>query len=194
MAAYSAGRKGLIMSDSAEQFTYCPHCATPLAERELFGRQRQFCPKCDYIHFLDPKVAATTFITRVEDGVRQVLLILRTNEPGKRRWSLPAGFVDRGEDPSETAVREAREETGLRVEIIGLVGTWTNGMTLVHDYAARVTGGVLIAGDDAGDARWFSPDALPDLAFDEVRDLIADWTRRGELDCLVAPGMRGSTR
>ncbi len=189
LATYFAWTERLILTDITERFTYCPQCATPLTERELSGRLRQVCPQCGYIHFVDPKVAATAFITRLENGISQILLVLRTSEPGKGRWSFPAGFVERGEDPGETAVREAWEETGLRVEVIGLVGTWTNGMTIVHDYAARMTGGALLAGDDAGDARWFSSDALPDLAFDEVRDLIAEWTRRGELDCLIAPGV-----
>lgn len=177
------------MTDSTEQFNYCPHCAAPLRERELSGKLRQFCPNCDYIHFVDPKVAAAAFITRIENGMGQVLLIQRISAPGKGRWSLPAGFVDRGEDPSDAVIRETLEETGFQVEIIGLLDTWTNGITLVHDYAVRITGGSLVAGDDAGDARWFSADALPDLAFDEVRDLIAIWARRGKLDCLVAPGL-----
>jgi len=181
------------VTDGTEIFNYCPRCATSLVQRELFGKVRQLCPKCDYIHFVDPKVAAAAFITRSANGVRQVLLILRTSEPGKGRWSLPAGFVDRGEDPSDAVIRETLEETGLQVEIIGLVGVWTNGITLVHDYAVRVVGGSLMAGDDAGDARWFSADVLPDLAFDEVRNLIALWAQRGKLDCLYAPGLASTT-
>jgi ADP-ribose pyrophosphatase YjhB (NUDIX family) len=177
------------VTDSIETFNYCPHCATPLSERELYGKLRQFCPQCNYIHFVDPKVAAAAFVTRVENGVGQVLLVQRTFEPGKGLWSLPAGFVERGEAPYDTTVREALEETGLHVEVIGLLGIWVNGITLVHDYAARVIGGSLRAGDDAADARWFAADALPDLAFDEVRDLIAAWAERGELQCLAAPGI-----
>ena len=182
------------MTDNTEVFNYCPHCATSLAERELFGRQRRYCPKCNYIHFIDPKVAAAAFITRIESGVGQVLLIQRTSEPGIGRWSLPAGFVERGEEPCATAIRETREETGLYVEIIGLLGEWTNGITLVHDYAARVTGGSLLAGDDAADAGWFSADSLPDLAFDQVRNLIDAWAKRGQLECLAGLGTAVSTK
>jgi len=176
------------VTDIIETFRYCPHCAALLAERELYGRRRQCCPKCDYIHFVDPKVAAAAFITRIEQGIGQVLLIQRTSEPGIGRWSLPAGFVERGEDPRATAIRETLEETSLQIEIIGLLGEWTNGITLVHDYAARVTGGSLMAGDDARDARWFRADALPDLAFEQVHDLIDAWATRGELGCLAAFG------
>lgn len=182
------------MTDLTDRFTYCPRCATLLTEREAYGAVRQVCPQCGYIHFVDPKVAATAFITRVENGVKQVVLILRTSEPGKGRWSFPAGFVERGEDPAQTAVREAWEETGLRVEVIGLVGLWTNGPTLVHDYAARMIGGALLAADDAADARWFNADTLPDLAFDEVRDLLGKWANQDTLDCLVAPGVAGTMR
>ena len=179
----------MIVTENVEVFNYCPYCATPLAERELYGKLRQHCPKCSYIHFVDPKVAAAAFITRVENNMRQVLLIQRTSEPGTGRWSLPAGFVERGEPPAATAIRETLEETGLHIEIIGLLGEWQNGITLVHDYLARVTGGSLQAGDDAADVRWFSPDALPEMAFDELRDLIGFWSTRADLDCLAAPGV-----
>ena len=54
-----------------------------------------------------------------DDG--QVLLVRRANEPQRGLWTLPAGFVDAGEDPVLAAERECLEETGLRVKITGLL-------------------------------------------------------------------------
>ncbi|MBN1964223.1 MAG: NUDIX hydrolase, partial [Anaerolineae bacterium] len=90
-------------------FNYCPRCGASLEQRMAFGQERPVCPACGYVHFYDPKVAAAVFIE--QDG--RVLLIKRGVEPEKGRWALPAGFIDRGEDPRHTAVREVQEETGL---------------------------------------------------------------------------------
>jgi 8-oxo-dGTP diphosphatase len=100
----------------------------------------------------------------VRDDAGRLLLIRRANAPSEGLWSVPGGRVEIGESPAEAAVREVREETGLEVEVGGLMATVEIGDYLVHDFEARVVGGRLRAGDDATDARWCSPDeavALP---------------------------------
>ncbi len=75
---------------------FCPRCGTAVGMAERFGRQREVCPACGWIHFADPKVAAAILLE--ENG--RVLLVRRVNEPYRGMWTLPAGFVDADEDPA----------------------------------------------------------------------------------------------
>lgn len=152
---------------------FCTACGAPLSLRELFGRQRPFCPDCGWIYFADPKVAAAVLIERGDT----VLLVRRLNDPRQGLWSVPAGFIDADEDPAEAARRECLEETGLEVEITGLLGIMAGrehpgGADMVISYRARITGGTLQAGDDAGEAAFFSREALPELAFQATRKIL----------------------
>ena len=133
-------------------------------------KPRRKCPSCGFIHFTDPKVGVGVFV--VQDG--KILLVRRTMHPEIGKWSIPAGFIDHGEDPQETAVREALEETNLHVEIESLIDVYQNppgqgGASLFIMYQARLLGGTLQAGDDADAAAFFSPDDLPDIAFASTR-------------------------
>ena len=141
-------------------------CGAHLERRELFGSLRPACPSCGWIFFADPKVAAGVLVEQ-ED---QVLLVQRLNEPGVGLWSIPAGFVDAGEDPAAAAQRECLEETGLEVQILSLMDViggreHERGADMVIVYHAQITGGHLEAGDDAGQARFFTRHNLPPLAF-----------------------------
>lgn len=100
-------------------------------------------------------------------GPEGVLLIQRGKPPRQGSWSLPGGAQKLAETVNEAAVREVREETGVEVEVLGLVdvvdsirrdneGTPEYHYTLV-DVAARFAGGALSPGADARDARWFTP-------------------------------------
>ncbi len=152
---------------------FCIACGAPVSTRELFGRERPYCPACGWIHFADPKVAAAVLVEKNDT----VLLVRRLNEPRQGLWSVPAGFIDAGEDPAEAACRECLEETGLEVEITGLLGVVAgrehpSGADIVIAYRAKILGGTLQAGDDAGEAAFFPRSALPKLAFEATRKIL----------------------
>lgn len=114
---------------------------------------------------------------------REVLLIKRGREPYRGAWALPGGFVEVGETLEHATVRELLEETGLKGEIVDLLGAYSDpkrdprGHTVGIVYVCKVAGIVQVAaGDDADEARWFPLDALPPLAFDHDR-ILADARR-----------------
>jgi 8-oxo-dGTP diphosphatase len=96
----------------------------------------------------------------VRDDHGRLLLVRRANEPSAGLWSLPGGRVEPGETADRAAAREVLEETGLSVDVGDLLLTVTRGEYLIHDFAATVTGGDLLAGDDATEVRWCTPSEL----------------------------------
>jgi len=149
-----------------DEFNYCPRCGALVKHEMRFGKVRPVCPACRWIHFVDPKVAAAVFI---EQGGR-VLLVRRAGEPFRGMWTLPAGFINSGEDPAEAAARECLEETGLHVRITRVLEIIAGkehprGADFIIVYQAEIVGGDLKPDDDADAVEWFGRDALPPLAF-----------------------------
>ncbi len=111
-----------------------------------------------------------------------IILINRKNPP--EGWALPGGFVDYGESLEAAAVREAKEETGLDVELLRQFHAYSDPKrdprhhTITIIFIAKAKGKA-IAGDDAKELGLFNKDTLPDqIAFDH-RDIINDYfTRR----------------
>lgn len=127
---------------------------------------RPVCPACGWIHFVDPKVAAAVLV--IQDGF--VLLVRRANEPFRGLWTLPAGFINGGEDPAQAAERECLEETGLSVRVTRVYDIvpgreHPRGADFVIVYRAEVLGGELKPDDDADAVEWFDGSRLPPLAF-----------------------------
>ncbi len=148
------------------QVSFCPRCGAAVTLQERFGRLHPVCPQCEWIHFEDPKVAAAVLVE--QDG--RVLLVRRSNEPFRGLWTLPAGFVDGGEDPARAAERECLEETGLSVRVTRVLDVIAGqeherGADFVIVYEAEFLGGTLSPNDDADAAEWFEPASLPPLAF-----------------------------
>ena len=152
-------------ASAPEDARFCMRCGASLTTREVAGKPRRACTACDFVYFVEPKVGVGVMV--VEDD--RLLLVRRAMDPEKGKWSLPAGYLDHGESPVETAVREAREETGLEVRITGLVDAFHNppgaGATVFLLYRAERVRGEPIAGDDADAAAFFGRGELPPLAF-----------------------------
>ena len=161
------------MAQILDEIRFCPRCGSLLAREERFGRLRPVCPACNWIYFADPKVAAAALILRDN----QVLLVRRANDPQRGLWTLPAGFVDAGEDPAEAVVRECLEETGLHVHVSGLFDIISGqehprGAHILIVYRVEILAGVLKAGDDVDSARFFAVHELPPLAFSTTSKIL----------------------
>lgn len=149
---------------------YCPVCGNPTIRKFVHDRDRPVCETCGHIHFQEPKVAAGVLVIRRA----KVLLVRRSMEPKQGMWTLPAGFVDADEDPAKAAAREVLEETGLVIEIEGLLDViygkeHPKGASIVILYTAKVISGQLKAGDDVDAVEFFDPAHLPPIAFDATR-------------------------
>lgn len=103
----------------------------------------------------------------------KILLIKRKNEPYKDKWALPGGFLDEDELIEIGAKRELQEETGLQVDSVRQIGVFDKvdrdprGRTISIAFLATAPKSqTALAADDAADAKWFSLNDLPALAFD----------------------------
>ena len=129
------------------------------------------------VHPRHPQLAVSGAIFR--DG--KVLLVRRARSPGKGLYSLPGGRVEFGESLHTALHREVDEETGLRIEIVGLAGwrevlptTGGGGHYLIMSFAARWAAREVVLNDEHDDFRWLSPEGLGDLKLTGgLQDVIA---------------------
>lgn len=167
------------MKDLHKRYKYCPECGELLQTKVLENKEQPFCDSCDRIYFPDNKVAAAVLLEH--EG--RILLVKRGILPHRGKWTLPAGFIDAGEDPVAAAQRECFEETGLQVNVLNILDIipgqeHDRGAHLVIVYNADLASGELNAGDDADDAAFFYPDDLPPLAFEATKRAIDIWLCR----------------
>jgi ADP-ribose pyrophosphatase YjhB (NUDIX family)/N-acetylglutamate synthase-like GNAT family acetyltransferase len=163
----------------SKQPAFCPICGHTLTEREEGGRLRPACDNCGYVHFVNP-VPGVGLVIEMDGGV---VLIKRGHPPHLGEWTLPSGFVEADESTEEAAIREAEEETGLKIELIEMAainsfpeGPPVSGIMIF--YRARPIGGELRAGDDAADVRVFKPNEIPLLPFRTHREMMALWLEK----------------
>ena len=153
---------------------FCQRCGGATEPRIVEERERPVCVVCGMVTYLDPKLAVAVVIER--DG----LLLLGRRGPAASmsgRWSFPAGFVERGEAVESAAMREAREETSLNVELGPLLGLYSReGETVVLAvYVAHGFSGEPTAGGGLDPVRWGPGGGPPAMAFPHDRAIVDAW-------------------
>jgi len=163
--------------DIVPLFKFCPRCSNRLDIKSDGGIERPACNSCGFVYYRNPAPAAGAIV--FDRG--RLLLVKRAHEPYVGKWTVPAGFMEWGEAPEETAVRELKEETNLDVRLDGLFHVYAGDddprtRAILILYFADIAGGELEAGDDAAEACWFALNELPsddDIAFESHRQAIA---------------------
>jgi ADP-ribose pyrophosphatase YjhB (NUDIX family) len=166
--------------DVTPPYRFCPVCGAALEPRVLKATEpkRLVCTNasCGFVFYLDPKIAVGTVI-RIDDG--RIILVRRAIEPGYGKWVFPGGYVDRGEEITLAAIREAREESGLDVRIDRLINiySYAGRAPIVVVYAATCIGGELAVDDEGLEASAFAAPDIPwdELAFRSTREALTDY-------------------
>src|SRR5436190_13487041 len=104
-----------------EPFTYCPRCATPLVEREAGGKVRPVCSKegCGFVQWGNPLPVVGALIEH-----RGNIVLARGRGWPEKMFGIITGFLEAGETPEAGCRREVKEELGLDVELVSLIGVY----------------------------------------------------------------------
>ena len=122
--------------------------------------------------------------TRATIAGREIVLVKRAIEPGYGKWVFPGGYVDRGEEITLAAIREAKEEAGVDVRLDHLINIYSYpGRTpIVVVYAATYLGGTLAVDDEGLEVRTFEARNIPwgELAFRSTHEALRDFLHADE--------------
>ena len=181
----SSGPRVLIAADAFTRrhaaYKFCPVCGSPLEPRvlKITEPKRLVCTNaaCGFVFYLDPKIAVGTIIRIGDQG--RIVLVKRAIEPGYGKWVFPGGYVDRGEEITLAALREAREEAGIDVRLDHLVNiySYAGRSPVIVVYAATMISGELAVDDEGLEIREFDLDEIPwdDLAFRSTQEALRDY-------------------
>ncbi len=157
-----------------QEFRYCPICSTDLQVGFIEGKERGFCPNCSFVDYKNPLPVALAI--PMKD--KKFLLIKRGLAPKKGMWGFPSGFIETGETSEDACLRELKEETGLSGHIVKLAGVMhvedreIYGDMLIGSYIVEVDDGELKPGSEVEDAKFCSPEELPNRYLAFLKNLI----------------------
>ncbi len=147
-----------------ERAKHCPLCRAALAAADVGGRARLRCGACGFVLYSNPAAAAAGVVF---NEAREVLLVRRAIEPYRGYWALPAGYQEIDEHPSQTVLREIREEAGIEARVLGLldllfVADDPRKPANVAVFLCEACAGEPCPGSEESEARFFPLHALPE--------------------------------
>jgi NAD+ diphosphatase len=144
------------------KFKYCPNCGK---ESLTEDKEKFVCGECGHEVYKNAAACASTL--PVKEG--KVLVAVRKHDPYKGTYDVIGGFVSGDESAEEAAIRETKEETGLDVKIIKLIGTYPDKYgedgtyVLCIQFLVEITGGEMKATDDVEKLEWVAIKDIPSL-------------------------------
>lgn len=163
-----------------DNFRFCPICGESLVQKYISNHYRQTCLSCGFVHFRNP--SPTVSLVIIDNAM--ILLGKRTQFPKRESWATPSGYIEFGEDFITTAVREAKEETNLEIEITEILDVTDSFFPPEQHFLniyllACVKSGQLKADDDMGELQWFPLNGpFPEMAFEEDIDIINSYIKQ----------------
>lgn len=157
-----------------EHYRFCPYCGHPLdpAAPSPHPAGHPVCTACTGVVYLDPKVVACVIV----EIHGRILLQRQSYGRHQDSWMLPGGFVDKGEQVEQAALRELVEETGIHASLDRLIGVFSypHWPVVVVIYSARCDGAVPVPGEETAELRLWSPQDIPwdNLGFASTRDAL----------------------
>jgi len=153
---------------------FCSHCGAVVNHRVPEGddRPRFVCDRCERIHYVNPKMV----VGCIPEWENKVLLCRRSIEPMYGKWTLPAGYLEKGETVLEGVEREAMEEACADIEIISPYTLFSlpfiSQVYLI--FRARLLNTKYRAGEESLEVALFAEDDIPweDLAFLVVKETL----------------------
>ena len=157
-----------------EPYQYCPICGSVLKPGDIDGKERKFCPNCDFIDYKNPLPVAVAITVKG----KKVLLIKRGIAPRKGTWGPPSGFIEVGETPEEACLRELKEETGVSGQVVRLVGVSrlaekeVYGDMLMVRYLVKAGDEEITPGSEVEEVKFFDISELSDNFARYFREII----------------------
>lgn len=167
-----------------DTYAFCPQCGS---SKHTLGEIPFRCEACGFACFFGPVAAVGGLVV---NKLGQLLFVRRARDPGKGKWGLPGGFVDRGESVEDALRREIEEETGMRVtrakylmsapnqyEYHGVVAPVID---LFYECRVDMRKSISIAADELEHFEWSEPTAefLENMAFESNRRAVEEWRRK----------------
>ncbi len=167
-----------------EVFKFCPKCGGKLIKKE--GNLLD-CSKCGFHFYINPLPCNGVII---ENDKGEIMLVKRKFEPKKGYWDWPGGFINSGESLEDSVKREIKEELGVDVGEIEIVGVYEDrylyqdilDYTICIAVSAKITGGSLKVSDDISGYKYFSKEEIfrQNFAFPSIKQGVSDYlTKKG---------------
>ncbi len=173
MMKKSHNRRLFCYDEIMIKYNFCSDCGHKIDE----GSSPPHCSNCDTTYYRNSKPCAS--VLPIKDG--KVLLAKRGQNPYKGSYDIIGGFMELGELPEEAAIREAKEETGLDIQITALLGIYSDvygndgDHTLNLHYLGKVLGGEMKPMDDVAELEWIPINEVPlDDGFQNTKDGLRD--------------------